>query len=98
MRIKIRQLIFRFLLLKLSNASCLQTSSISFRYLYFRGFVQCLKLSPNSRKKTKEIKNAILAKDRKKILKLEVKKLESIMAMVREPEDKIEDTENEEEK
>ena len=57
-----------------------------------------MKLSPNLRKKTKEIKNAILAKDRKKILKLEVKKLESIMAMVREPEDKIEDTENEEEK
>ena len=77
---------------------CLHASSTSFHYLYFRGFVQCLKLSPNLRKKTKEIKNAILAKDRKKILKLEVKKLESIMAMVREPEDKIEDTENEEEK
>ena len=57
-----------------------------------------MKLSPNLRKKTKEIKNAILAKDRKKILKLEVKKLESIMAMVREPEDKVEDTENEEDK
>ena len=39
-----------------------------------------------------------MAKDNKKVLKLEVKKLESIMAMVREPDDIIDEAENEEEK
>ena len=67
-------------------------------FIIFRGFVQCLKLSPNLRKKTKEIKSATMAKDNKKVLKLEIKKLESIMAMVREPDDIIDEAENEEEK
>ena len=53
----------------------------------FRGFVQCLKLSPNLRKKTKAIKSAAMGKDDRKILQLEMKKLESIMEMVREPDD-----------
>ena len=57
-----------------------------------------MKLSPNLRKKTKEIRNATMAKDAKKVLKLECKKLESIMAMVREPDVEIIDKENEEEK
>ena len=39
-----------------------------------------------------------MSKDNRKILKLEIKKLETIMAMVREPDDKMEDTENDEEK
>jgi len=55
--------------------------------LNFRGFVQCLKLSPNLRKKTKAIKSAAMGKDDRKILQLEMKKLESIMEMVREPDD-----------
>ena len=53
----------------------------------FRGFVQCLKLSPNLRKKTKAIKSAAMGKDDRKILQLEMKKLESIMEMVREADD-----------
>ena len=55
--------------------------------MIFRGFVQCLKLSPNLRKKTKAIKSAAMGKDDRKILQLEMKKLESIMEMVREPDD-----------
>ena len=65
--------------------------------IFFRGFVQSLKLSPNLRKLTKEIKAALMKKNNKKALELEVKKLQSILAMVREPEDyqKITETEKE---
>lgn len=52
-----------------------------------RGIIQCLKLSPNLRKQTKEVKAALLNKDTKKALELEIKKLEVLLAMVREPED-----------
>lgn len=54
-----------------------------------RGFVQCLKLSPNLRRQTKEVRAALISKDTKKALELETKKLETLLAMVREPEDKI---------
>ena len=53
-----------------------------------RGFVQCLKLSPNLRKQTKEVKAALLNKDSKKALEFEIKKLETLLAMVREPDEK----------
>ena len=62
----------------------------------FRGFVQCLKLSPNLRKKTKAIKSAAMGKDDRKILQLEMKKLESIMEMVREPDDSSKNKEDNE--
>ena len=39
-----------------------------------------------------------MAKNDKKILQLETKKLESIMAMVREPDEVVKDQENDEEK
>ena len=41
-----------------------------------RGIIQCLKLSPNLRKQTKEVKAALLVKDPKKALACEIKKLE----------------------
>ena len=44
-----------------------------------------MKLSPNLRKQTKEVKTALINKDQKKALELEVKKLEVLLAMVREP-------------
>ena len=66
------------------------------KLLNFRGFVQCLKLSPNLRKKTKAIKSAAMGKDDRKILQLEMKKLESIMEMVREPDEASNNTEDNE--
>ena len=57
-------------------------------FLYFlRGCVHCLKLSPNLRKQTREVKAALVDKDEKKAMMFEVKKLESILAMVREPDE-----------
>ena len=53
--------------------------------------MHCLKLSPNLRKQTREVKAALVDKDEKKALMFETKKLESILAMVREPDDKEED-------
>ena len=47
--------------------------------------MHCLKLSPNLRKQTREVKAALVDKDEKKALMFETKKLESILAMVREP-------------
>ena len=66
------------------------------KLLNCRGFVQCLKLSPNLRKKTKAIKSAAMGKDDRKILQLEMKKLESIMEMVREPDDSSKNKEDNE--
>ena len=56
-----------------------------------------MKLSPNLRKQTKGVKSALLNKDKKKALEVEVKKLLVILAMVREPEDVVEKPEAEEE-
>ena len=58
---------------------------------YYRGFVQCLKLSPNLRKQTKEVRQALITKDEKKVHMYEVKKLETLLAMVREPDPKSEE-------
>ena len=44
-------------------------------------------MSPNLRKQTKEVKAALLNKDSKKALEFEVKKLETLLAMVREPDE-----------
>ena len=72
--------------------------TIIFCDLYFcRGFVQCLKLSPNLRKQAKDIQTALRNKNAKKALELEVKKLQTIMAMVREPEDVVKDKQDKEE-
>ena len=56
-------------------------------FYFFRGIIQCLKLSPNLRKQTKDVKTALMNKDPKKALELEVKKLEVLLAMVREPDE-----------
>lgn len=53
--------------------------------------MHCLKLSPNLRKQTREVKTALVDKDEKKAYMCEVKKLESILAMVREPDETEED-------
>ena len=61
-------------------------------WFYFcRGFVQCLKLSPNLRKQTKEVRQALITKDDKKAHMYEVKKLETLLAMVREPDPKTDE-------
>nr|XP_040567096.1 dynein intermediate chain 1, axonemal-like isoform X1 [Lepeophtheirus salmonis] len=54
-----------------------------------RGYIQCLKLSPNLRKQTKDIRMAFSNKDAKKALELEKKKLESLLAMVKDTSDSI---------
>lgn len=46
-----------------------------------------MKLSPNLRRQTKEVKTALANKEPKKALELEIKKLENLLAMVREPQD-----------
>ena len=48
-----------------------------------------MKLSPNLRKLTKEVKAATINKDAKKIWTFETKKLEVLLAMVKEPEEGI---------
>ncbi|CAB4063118.1 DNAI1 [Lepeophtheirus salmonis] len=53
------------------------------------GYIQCLKLSPNLRKQTKDIRMAFSNKDAKKALELEKKKLESLLAMVKDTSDSI---------
>ena len=55
---------------------------------HFRGSVHCLKLSPNLRRQTKDVKAALNNKEPKKALELEIKKLDNLLAMVRQPVDK----------
>ena len=50
-----------------------------------RGVVHCLKLSPNLRRQSKEVKTALLNKDLKKAGEMEIKKLEQLLGQVREP-------------
>ena len=64
---------------------------VIFHFILSRGSVHCLKLSPNLRKQTREVKAALVDKDEKKALMFETKKLESILAMVREPDENEED-------
>ena len=51
-----------------------------------KGTVHCLKLSPNLRRQSKEVKTALLNKDLKKAGEMEIKKLEQLLGQVREPE------------
>ena len=51
----------------------------------------CLKLSPNLRKPTKEYKVALLNEDDKTAWSCEVKQLKSILAMVQDPEDQVDE-------
>ena len=51
-----------------------------------RGHIQCLKLSPNLRRMDKAVKTALLNKDTKKAGEMEIKKLEKVLAQVRDPE------------
>ena len=49
--------------------------------------MKCLKLSPNLRKQTQDVKDALLTEDSaKKVFNLEVKILKNILEMVRKPE------------
>ena len=75
----------------LYNVICKGKLSNNCNVIFNRGCVHCLKLSPNLRKQTREVKAALVDKDEKKALMFETKKLESILAMVREPDDKEED-------
>ena len=63
----------------------------SFTPLYFRGYVHCLKLSPNLRKKTKEYKAALIAEDDKTEWHCEMRQLKSILDMVTDPDLEPED-------
>ena len=49
-----------------------------------RGHIQSLKLSPNLRRQTREVRQALLSKDTKKAGELEVKKLDDLLAQVRD--------------
>lgn len=46
--------------------------------------MHCLKLSPNLRRQTKDVRSALSNKDPKRAMEFEVKKLESLLAMVRD--------------
>ena len=48
-----------------------------------KGHTLCLKLSPNLRKKTKEVVAALQSKDEKKAAELEVNKLEAVLSQVK---------------
>ena len=54
-----------------------------------RGHIHCLKLSPNLRRQSKDVRMAILNKDLVKAGELEVRKLKVLLAQVREPEEEI---------
>jgi dynein intermediate chain 1 len=47
-----------------------------------RGFIQCLKLSPNLRRQSKEVKTALVNKDLKKAGEMEIKKLDQLLSQV----------------
>ena len=51
----------------------------------FRGYVHCLKLSPNLRKQTKEYRAAVIAEDDKTEWHCEMRQLKSILDMVTDP-------------
>ena len=55
--------------------------------------MHALKLSPNLRKQSLEIRKAAMAGDTKKVWNLEVKKLDIILAMVNDPEEVVEEEE-----
>ena len=47
-----------------------------------RGYIQCLKLSPNLRRQSKEVKTALVNKDLKKAGEMEIKKLDQLLSQV----------------
>ena len=49
-----------------------------------RGHTHSLKLSPNLRRQSKEVKMAMVSKDFKKAAQLEIKKLDDLLSQVRE--------------
>ena len=60
---------------------------------YFRGFVHGMKLSPNLRTQSLDMRKAVMSGDTKKVWTLEVKKLDIILAMVNDPEEVVEQKE-----
>ena len=58
---------------------------------FYRGYVHCLKLSPNLRKQTKEYKTAMINEEDKTSWSCEVKQLRSILDMVRDPDAVLEE-------
>ena len=55
------------------------------------GNVHCLKLSPNLRRQSKDVRLAVLNKDLVKAGELEINKLRVLLAQVREPEEEDSD-------
>jgi dynein intermediate chain 1 len=49
-----------------------------------RGHIQSLKLSPNLRKESREVRQALLNKDHKRAGELEIKKFDDILSQVRD--------------
>ena len=60
---------------------------------YFRGCVHAMKLSPNLRTQSLDMRKAVMSGDTKKVWTLEVKKLDIILAMVNDPEEVVEQKE-----
>ena len=58
-----------------------------------RGEIVSLKLSPNLRRQSKEVKMAVVSKDLRKAAIMEVKKLEDLLAQVRDIPDQQQDIE-----
>ena len=56
-------------------------------FIYFRGYVHALKLSPNLRRQTNDVRKAMINGEIKKVWGLEVKKLDILLAMVNEPDE-----------
>ena len=69
------------------------STAICYYILFCRGCVHALKLSPNLRMQSLEIRKAVMAGDTKKVWNLEVKKLDIILAMVNDPEEVVEEEE-----
>ena len=65
------------------------------QFLCFRGIVQCLKLSPNLRKQTRQVEAAMFIKDSRKVFTLEQKILTNILEMTMKPEANSKETDEE---
>ena len=61
---------------------CLHPSSMLLPKLIFLCASQCLKLSPNLRRQSKEVKAALLNKDLKRAGEMEIKKLDQLLGQV----------------
>ena len=58
----------------------------TFNIYFYRGVVECLKLSPNLRKQTQEVETATFTGNKTKVLNLERKILSNILEMTRKSE------------